>query len=135
VHLLALDWYQCDDVSQLKKDRHSREDGASHPLLAATRVHMPEATSLNQVDDGGYSSLWGHSKSRLHTVDETEGYAAPSNLSGQPEPENFWASLFEQTDADLDMNGMVREWLSDRWYDWSSTGFEAGGGGGNPYEL
>ncbi|CAI6059993.1 unnamed protein product [Clonostachys chloroleuca] len=135
VHLLALDWYQCDDVSQLKKDRHSGEDDVSHTLLTATCVHMPEATSPNQADDGGYSTSWGHSKSRLHTVDETEGYAAPSNISGRPEPENFWASLFEHTDADLDMNGMVREWLSDRWYDWSLTEFEAGGSGGNPNEL
>ncbi|CAG9987823.1 unnamed protein product [Clonostachys byssicola] len=135
VHMLALDWYQCDDVSQLKKDRHSHGDDASRPLLTATRVHMPEATSLNQANDGGYSTSWGHSKSGLQTVDEIEDYAAPSSIPGQPEPENFWASLFEPTDADLDMNGIVREWLSDKWYDWSSTGFEVGGDGGNMYEL
>ncbi|THZ79644.1 hypothetical protein D6C84_07817 [Aureobasidium pullulans] len=118
VHLLALEWYRCNDILQLKSyhDHCNVQTSSSAPIENCQTVF--EAPHVPQDVDAGASG----------SIDIGEISMTPSServrLNYDPESDvaDTLAFLFQDTASRSDMDDVANTWLAESWHDWLSTG-------------
>ncbi|VUC35672.1 unnamed protein product, partial [Clonostachys rosea] len=125
VQLLALDWYRCDDVSQLQR-YHAR--GKENSLQPATNYNHYESFVGNNPQQGNYDvglAPENTGEMRPSATNEAQVHFTQPDNTHVSDSANPFALLFDTTELGSEMDDMVRDWLAESRYDWLQT--ELGG--------
>lgn len=118
VHLLALEWYRCNDILQLNSyhEHCNVQTSSSAPIENCQPVfEAPHVPQDNDADTAG-------------SIDISEINMTPSServqLNHDPESDvaDTLAFLFQDTATRSDVDDVANSWLAESWHDWLSTG-------------
>lgn len=117
VRILALDWYDCDDISQLQEfDKHDHKRDTPHALECHGK---PRGIELRETDYTHLLAIDSTEKASQSTVSKLQKPQGHSE-NIQDEYTSASSSLHIEPDAaELEFDSMVRDWLSNAVYDWS----------------
>lgn len=117
MHLLASEWYRCNDIPQLKSYHEHRDGQTSSSARSDDRQTVSEASHVHLYN--------GLDASGLANTGETSwtAFNEPFQINYGPQPNyaDTLAFLFEDTATGSDVNDITKTWLADSWFDWLPT--------------
>lgn len=109
VHLLALDWYRCNDILQLKS-HHEQRYGQMNCQIVSEASRIPQEDD----DDAEDSGLRNTGKISM-TASNTESQL---DCGARTDVADTLAFLFQDEVTESDMNDIATNWLAEGWYNW-----------------
>ncbi|KAH0150307.1 hypothetical protein KCU67_g10711, partial [Aureobasidium melanogenum] len=114
VHLLALDWYRCNDVLQLKSHHEHRHPSATindYQIVSEAAPVAQEEQDDNEVEDLGSKNTGEISLTASN---------AEIQLDCNPNAEvaDALAFLFQDEAMESNINDIATNWLAEGWYNW-----------------